>query len=89
MKHFLEIPFSMLLKSEIKGENRLCDCALRPKRFLEMGKPHTRPTLPPFYPLLVCGLYLALNLTLTISYAQQKKKKDGGGVNEKEKGSKI
>lgn len=58
MKHFVEIPFSMLLKSERKEENRLCDCALRPKRVLEMGKP--RPTLPPFYPLLVCGLHLAL-----------------------------
>lgn len=85
MKHFVEIPFSMLLKSERKGENRLCDCALRPKRCLEMGKPHTRPTLPPLYPLLACGLHLALNLTLTISYAQQKKKKDRGREREGER----
>lgn len=85
MKHFVEIPFSMLLKGEIKEENRLCDCALRPKRFLEMGKPHIRPTLPPFYPLLVCGLHLALKLTLTISSALEKKKIDRGWEREGER----
>lgn len=54
-----------------------------------MGKPHTCPMLPPPYPLLVCGLHLALSLTLTISYAHHKKKKDRGVGKSRRKGARF
>lgn len=67
---FVKIPFSYLRVKEMeKIGSVIAHWDIRV--FLEMGNPHSHPTLPPSYPLLVCSLHLALNLTLIISYAQQ------------------
>lgn len=50
MKHFVVIPFSALLKSGRKEENRLCDCALRPKRFFRDGEAALSSHAPSFLP---------------------------------------